>query len=77
MKGTVRAFGTTFAYYALYRLLLCGQRQSLSAHPFLSHTRSQGTMQISQGKTQNCARVDAQFIKHVPSENFVMPREAL
>ena len=34
---------------------------------FLSHARSRGAKQISQGKTQNCARVDAEFIKHVPN----------
>ena len=36
---------------------------------FLSHARSQGTRQISQGKTQNVPRIDAEFIKHAPMEN--------
>jgi len=37
---------------------------------FLSHARSQGTRQISQGKTQNVPRVDAEFIKHAPKEGW-------
>jgi hypothetical protein len=36
---------------------------------FLSLARSQGTRQISQGKTQNVPRVDAEFIKHAPRDN--------
>ena len=36
---------------------------------FLSHARSQGTRQISQGKTQNVPRVDAEFIKHAPRKD--------
>jgi hypothetical protein len=33
---------------------------------FLSHARSQGTEEISRGKTQNFLRVNAGFIKHTP-----------
>jgi hypothetical protein len=33
---------------------------------FQSHATSQGTWEISRGKTQNLLRVNARFIKHAP-----------
>jgi hypothetical protein len=42
---------------------------------FRSHATSQGTKEISRGKTQNLPRVNAGFIKHAPwrMEGFVVP----
>jgi len=34
---------------------------------FQSHATSQGTWEISRGKTQNLLRVNARFIKHAPN----------